>query len=273
MKNLAFLSIGIVVVVGGFFAINGCGARGKVAMDKVTSAVDRMLGELEVKRQQISDKMDALEKGVAGIRKSKIETDVQKEMLHEKVVKQKELQTKAMSNLKKVGDLLKAAESASGDAVVAENGKEIKKETLNKYAKNLVEEQKSINTKLKGFEEAEKTLARVVKTLDNKEKEYTDTLDKLKHTLDQIDAKRTAVEAMKAASKQVDGQDNLSESVAKLEKDIEDLNVSVETSLRLEDDKWAKSEEAAELEDAKSIIEASGGNADLIGEIDSLLNQ
>ena len=119
MKNLAFLSIGIVVVVGGFFAINGCGARGKVAMDKVTTAVDRMLGELEVKRQQISDKMDALKKGVEGIRKSKIETDVQKEMLHEKVVKQKELQTKAMSNLKKVGDLLKAAESESGDAVVA----------------------------------------------------------------------------------------------------------------------------------------------------------
>ena len=45
------------VVVGGFFAINGCGARGKVAMDKVTTAVDRMLGELEVKRQQISDKL------------------------------------------------------------------------------------------------------------------------------------------------------------------------------------------------------------------------
>ncbi len=274
MKKLAFLSLGTLALAGILlFATNGCAARGKVAMDNIVSAVDKMLGELKVKRQKISDKMESLETGIKGIRKSKIETEVQKEMLHKKVEDQKSLKTKADENLAKVSKLLKDAEASSDGVVKTESGKELKKDSLTTYAKDLIAQQKSITTKLKGFEEAEKTLSRVVKTLEKKEKEYSSTLEKLKHTLDQIDAKRTAVEAMQAASAKIDGSDNLQDSIAKLEKDIEELDVSVETSLRLEDDKWAQSEEASDLKDAKEFIESSGGNADLIGEIDALLNE
>lgn len=274
MKKTAILSLGTLFIVGVFlFSTNGCGARGKVAVDNLVSAVDKMLGELKVKRQKISDKMEALEEGIKGIRKSKIETDVQREMLQKKVTDQKALQEKANENLKKVSELLKKAETESSDVVKTESGKEIKKDALKKYATDLIAQQKSITTKLKGFEEAEATLERVVKSLASKEKEYSATVVQLKQTLEQIDAKRTAVEAMQAASAKVDGNDNLKDSIAKLEKEIDDLNVTVETNLRLEDDKWAKSQEADDLKEAKEIIETSGGSADLIGEIDSLLNE
>ena len=274
MKKIAVLSLGTLFLVGIFlFATNGCGARGKVAVDNIVSAVDKMLGELKVKRQKISDKMTALETGIKGIRKSKIETEVQREMLQKKVDDQKALQEKANDNLKKVSELLKKAETESSDVVKTESGKEIKKDALKKYATELIAQQKSITTKLKGFEEAESTLERVVKSLASKEKEYSATAEKLKQTLEQIDAKRTAVEAMQAASAKVDGNDNLKDSIAKLEKEIEDLNVTVETNLRLEDDKWAQSQEADDLKQAKEIIESSGGNSDLLSEIESLLNE
>lgn len=274
MKKLTFMSIGFVALLGiVLFSTNGCGARGKVAMDNVMNTVDKLLGELKVKRQKISDKMDALETGIKGIRKSRIETEVQREMLQKKVEDQEAKKADADKNLKKLSDLLKKAKDSSSDVVKTEGGKEIKKATLDEVAKKLMSQQKTITTKLKGFQEAESTLARVVKTLNLKEKEYSDTLDRLKHALEQIDAKQKAAEAMQAASKKIDGDDSLKDSIAKLESDIEELNVTVETSLRLEDDKWVQSEHDAEVQDAMKTIQNSGGDDDLINQIDNLLKE
>ena len=272
MKKLAFYSLGTLAIAGILlFATNGCGARGKVAVDNLVSTVDKMLGELKVKRQQIADKMEKLDEGIDNIKKAKIETTVKAEMLKKKVDDQKALEEKAKGNLMKLSDMLKKAEADSNKVYKAENGKEYKLDTLKKTAEKLILNQKSIQTKRKGFEEAEETLKRVVKSLDSKLDDYTKTREKLTQTLDQIDAKRTAVEAMQSASSKIDGSDNLKDSIAKLEKDIEELNVSVETSLRLEDEKWAESEEADELKEVQSLLESSGDSSDLIGEIDALI--
>lgn len=273
MKKLAYLSFGTLALVGVLlFATNGCGARGKVAVNKLTSAVDKMLGELDVKKQKIDDKMKALEEGVAEIRKSKTETSVQKEMLEKKINDEKADRDEIDSNLKKIKGLLETAKSANSDKATAPSGKEIETSKLELLADELIQKRKTVTAKLEGFEKVETMLARVVKSLEAKEKEYSETSKKLKNAMTLIEAKTEAAKTLQAASKSIDGNDNMKSSVDKLESEIEELDVMVETSLRLEDDKWAKSKEANDLEDAKSFLETSGGASDKISEIDALLN-
>ena len=247
-------------------SIVGCGSRLEVAKKKALEKIDSMLGELDVKREEINQSVSALKKGIDGIRQAKIKAKVKVDQIDRKIQPIKERISEIDDTLSKIRDPL-----ASGEAY-AVGGKSYSPDDLKQLASDILLRRKSLEGQGKGFQSSKTSLLKVEATLAQKQQRYQKSLTALEATLAEIDAKSLALKAMQEASASIgDSEATLAENVADLEDKVADLYADVEASLLSEDEKWDEVSAMEQIDSVDSFIDATRGTEDELAEIDAIL--
>lgn len=125
---------------------------------------------------------------------------------------------------------------------------------------------------LEGFETSKSSLAKVVKNLESRLREYDNRRSALKSQLAQIDAQATALNAMKEASTSMgDSSATLDENIEKLEENVNDLFAETQVELLGEGEKWDASASEREIDSVDAFINATQEPGDTLSEIDRIL--
>ncbi len=261
---VALLVVGAVL----YSTVPGFRARTEVAATGAVAKIDKMLGEIPVKKQEISNAMKGLKDGIANLRKAKIKAQVKHDQLEKKVAPLNDEIARSDEALKKLRTYLETS------APVELAGKEYSQDDLKKLATEVITKRKSTESQIDGYRKAQSALKKVVDSLARKQADYETKLASLETQMEEIDAKYVALKAMKDAADTVgEGEDTLSDSVAKLEKDVADLYATVEVEMQIEDEKWASNDALAEdeISGVDNFINATTDTSDTIGEIDAIL--
>lgn len=226
----------------------GCEARSQVAMDKITERIDKMLGELDVKRKKIDNQIKELETSLSEVNKKRINAEVRLEGYRDKTKSISDRLTRIKTVLAKYHPHLDATEAVEID------GKTLSPEEIKTNANLLADEFESLNKNLGGYEKSVEAFERTHGLLDTQEKQGKTLMKNLKSKLEEIDVKKEAVEAMKSASG-LAGDSSISDKFDKLADEVDNLFVDVETAMRIEEGK---------ISDLQGKIESEGNSVDKI---------
>jgi len=254
-------------VLAGLTLIAGCGPRVQVAKDKINSKIDRMLGDVEVKRAAIQSEMDGLKSGLETMRQTRIKAEVKLEQLGKKTKPVNDRIAKIDAALGQIRQHLGAKEE------VEINGKKYQPAEVQKMAQELIDQRKALSAEVKNLSMGEEGLKRSVSMLTSQRKRYENKLKQLASQVAEIDAKKTALDALKESSAAMGGNyETLASNVEELEGKVEDLFVDVEASLRAEEEKWDEAEAENTIESVDRTLEALASPQDTAAEIDAILS-
>ncbi len=256
----------LLALVTGAALAAGCGARVQVAKDKINDKIDRMLGDVEVKRAAIQSEMDGLKSGLENMRQTRIKAEVKLEQLSKKTKPINERIAKIDEALKTLRQHLSATED------VEINGKTYKPAEVQKMAQDLIAQRKELSEEMKNLTSGEEGLQQTVTMLTAQRKRYENKLKQLASQVAEIDAKKEALDAYRESASAMGGNyDTLAENVEELEGNVEELFVDVEAALRAEEEKWDEAEAESTIESVDSTLEALSGPKDTAAEIDAIL--
>lgn len=88
----------------------GCGARTEVAKKRILEKIDSMLGELDVKREEIAQSVTAMKKGIDGLRQAKIKAKVKADQIDRKLEPIEQRIAEIDATLAKIRDPLASGE-------------------------------------------------------------------------------------------------------------------------------------------------------------------
>ena len=267
MVRFVVLGLLVVAIIAG--TVIGCGPRAQVAKDQILAKLDSVLGELDVKRKAIEIKQKELQSQLANVRERRIETEVRLEF----VQKKKDAAQAAMDGMKgklvKAQDLVEKAKEGGG-TYTSEEGKTYSAEDIEKSARKVVTAFNKEKAKIDGLEASIKALQGSVEFLNAQESTSRDLMDKLAIKIDEIDSKKVAVDAVRDATSIGGDNKSMSESLAALEKEIDELSIGVETALRSEQ---SKLDDLASTNSAADELLTEPSNLDSISsELDAILN-
>jgi chromosome segregation ATPase len=237
MKALVSLVL-VAAMIGGVYLLStgGCKAQTQVAGDKLMAKINSWLGELDVKRKEISNQIDNLDKAVEKVRRNKIEAEVQLEEYQKKIDPIK----KKISQIKEALALLQPHVKATEDVEI--NGKTWSPDKVRDNINALIDEYEALNQKLGGLEVSVKAFQQSYNLLATQQASADKTMKMLGEKLAEIDAKKEALDSMKTAQTILGEGGSISDEFNKLEKDINELFVDVESGMRLESEKIAERE-------------------------------
>lgn len=247
----AFVSLLLVVVlIGGVYLLStgGC-TQAQVASDKVMVKINKWLGELDVKRKDISNQIASLESDMETVRAKKISAEVQLKQYQDKMEPVK----KSIADVKSALALLQPHIKATEDVEI--NGKTWTPAKIQETVKALIDDYEAMNRRLGGLEVSVKAFKQSYDLLAKQQGTADKSMSMLKEKLKEIDIKKEALDAMKTAQSIVGEGGSISDDFNKLEKDINDLFVDVETGMKVEAEKIAERERD---------LEASTSNVDSI---------
>ncbi len=239
----------IVVLVGGIYMLSsgGCKAQTQVAGDKVMERINEWLGDLDVKRKEIANTLKTVETGMSNVRQQRISGEVRMEGIQKKVAT---IETR-------IGDIKKALAELNPHLRATEaveiNGKSFAPEKVREMANELADEFEALNRKLGGLQLSIKEYQRSVSLLATQEQTAEKTIKALKEKLELIDIKKETLDSMQSARTIVGESGSISDEFVKLEKDIDNLFIEVETGLRVESEKVADRER--ELASSTSTVD------------------
>lgn len=246
----------------------GCGARAEVAKDKILKRIDEALGELDVKRKEVELKKKELNSRLDDLRARRIKTEVTLESVN----KQQELAEAAIEDLKgrlaKVQDLIKEAE-ASENGSIERDGKTYTAEQIEATGKRVIDEYKSEEARIQNRQTRIAALQQAYDFLVKQEDTARGLMEQLDQKISEIDAKKVAVDAVKEASTLSGDKMSINDSLADLQKEIDDLAIDVETALRFEQGKLADIESTTSAAD--ELLTEPASLESLGSEIDALL--
>lgn len=220
----------------GLISFSGCGARGEVVKDKVLAQLDKVLGELDVKEKEIEIKRRDLSTEMQAVREKKAQSEVRLELLTKKQEASKQDLQKLKQGLEKVQPKIEAARS---QGKIELNGKEITVEELNRMATELVSRVKSKGSEIQSQQTNIDALKRSSAFLISQENAAKDMLVKLDAKITEIKDKRIAIDAVRSANAFAGNDSSLTDKLNELSKDVDDMFVDVETSIRVEEEKLA----------------------------------
>jgi predicted nucleic acid-binding Zn-ribbon protein len=247
----AFVSLLLVVVlIGGVYMLStgGC-TQAQVASDKVMDKINKWLGELDVKRKDISNQITSLESDMENVRTKKIAAEVQLKQYQDKMEPLK----KSIADIKSALALLQPHIKATEDVEI--NGKTWSPAKIQETVKGLIDDYEAMNRRLGGLDMSVKAFKQSYDLLAKQQGTADKSMSMLKEKLKEIDIKKEALDAMKTAQSIVGEGGSISDDFNKLEKDINDLFVDVETGMKVEAEKIAERERD---------LEASTSNVDSI---------
>lgn len=234
--------------------MTGCEARTQVAADKIKKRIDKMLGELDVKRKQIDNEVKSLENSLAEVKEKRISAKVQLEQYEEK---KSEIQSK-IDDVKQGMSVIRPHLDASEPVEI--NGKMWEPAEIVKASNTLADDWEKLSKKMGGYENSLLAFERAHKLLATQEEQGKATMESLKSKIEEIDVKKGAIEAMDTAGG-LAGGDSISDKFDDLAKEVDGLFVDVETAMRVEEEKI--SERQAELDSQTDIV------SDLLGDLES----
>ena len=145
------------------------------------------------------------------------------------------------------------------------------KDDLDKMGKRLIAAHKSLTTQTESMQERLQTYKTTASTLEAQEIEAKKKLSDMKEKLKQLDSNIAMIKAQKEAAEALSETDKtFADSVAGLEKKINDLSVKTSTAGRMQKEKWDELTAKNDVEDVKNVIDKS---TDTKSEIDKLLGE
>ena len=244
----------------------GCGARTEVAKDKLLKKIDNMLNEMDVKRKDIQLEMTALKQGIEGLGKAKIKAQVKHEMVDCDMQPLQERIDRVDSALKTIRPHLDKKEN------VEIAGVSYTPEKVGDMAGALLNERKTLSSRLDSLTQGKSSLSKVISVLQHKQDEYKAALGKLETKVSEIDAKMIAAKAMQEASASMgESETSLATNVSNLENKVNDLLADVTTSIRSENEKWDEAKTMKEIDGVDSTLAKIEGSTSHAAEIDKLL--
>lgn len=244
--------------------LGGCGPRTEVLKDKVVAQVDKLLGELDVKKKEVELNIKAMDQARDEMQKGKIKLEVKAEQLGEQIKGLEERVAATDKSLRQLRDFL----ASEADVEIA--GKKYTKPQVQEMANKVIDARKSLDKQLESLKRSQQMLQQRVEKLDGMLAEHTRRLDVLKTKMAEIDTNVVALKAMRDTSG-VGGTTSTADSFAQLEAQVSDLNASLEAELRFEQLKWDQAAADQDVTSAEEIIRATQGTGDTLQEIDKLL--
>ena len=261
MSKYLLLGLLVVAVAVGTYASGGCdgaAARVGVAKDKVIKEIDKVLGELKIKRKEVQIAYDRIAVASGNLREKRIEAQILMDRFEKDITELEEEQAASKRNLKKLKPLLAESES-SGE--VERNGKTITAAELIKLGETTVKKLERTETKLVHKKKMKGVFEKNLATLSANEETSKSQLAQLKEDLDEIDSKQEMLDSMKTDASLVSGQGaSINDEFEKLSEQVGELMTKVDTQVAIEE---------AKLEDRMDDITSAPADIDDIFNDDS----
>lgn len=269
---LRYLFAGLLIVAIVIGAYVGCGPRMAVAGKKMLDQIDSVLGKLNVKLEEVEQAHAKLTSDTQAMRESLIRTKYKVEKLN---TEQSMLEGKVTSYKKDLGRIRDLMKSASEDGTVTTDaGKKVSVKELEVLAKSTLKKlkaaQTTLDTRIKTLTDAyTKSLA----VLNNNVEVSQQQLKKLDNQIDEIKAKKSALDAMKEASTIAGTEASISDKFDDLTKNVDDLLTEVDVKIAVETEKVDERMASAESEiTLDEVLGASSSSTDeTLSEIDAIL--
>ena len=239
-RVIGLLLLVAVIAVGAYV---GCGPRVEVAKDAIIKRLDNALGELNVKRKKIELKQTELQGKLDELKANYYRAGARLDLMKEKKKNSEEAIAKIKGQIQQVQGLItqiKEKESTDANAKITLNEKEYTAKDIQEVAESVAAEfkraqaaQTSLDTSYTALEGSVKFLKAQV---DNSNKLMTE----LSQKINEIDSKKIAVDAVKESTSLAGNNESISDSLAAMSKEIEDLGIDVEAALRIETDKMTE---------------------------------
>lgn len=253
--DIRFLLFGLLL------GVIGCGARGEVAKDQVLAQVDRLLGEIDVKRKGAEIAVRNTEAGLDRLKKGKIEAKVRLTQTSDRLSELGAKTERADQALIRLRDLLQSGQ----DAEI--NGNTYTVVALKDMADRTISARKKLANEAEVLESSRQRLERTVAALDGREQDGRERLRKLKQHLDEIDTKAVALKSMQDAASISGTTETLDFEV--VEKQVRDLSTKLDVELAYQDEKWHES--VSDEKSLDTLFRETSTASDTVSEIDVLL--
>ncbi|MEZ6095317.1 MAG: hypothetical protein R3C03_13975 [Pirellulaceae bacterium] len=273
MKKV-FLIVILLAIGGSVAYIGGCGPRIGVVKDKIVSEIDKVLGELNVKEKDIDQKMAKLKPTLRDINEQRIRTEVRLEQLQKKSEKNKDELAEVDGKLVKIREIM--GEFSEEQDSIERNGKTYTKSDVNKMAEELIARRTGLTGDLANAINV--SIAATQQSLDfltGQENAAKKAMDDLESKLRTLKEKKEAIDTIRQSSSITSEQTSIMTKIEEITKSIDDLDVDIETAMRVETEKMKEATSQnmkvddllAEPEDLNStmnkideILGKSGGN-------------
>jgi chromosome segregation ATPase len=268
VKKLILLALAAVVVAAGVGLVLGW-PRVEVAKDKFIAQVDKLLGEIEVRRKEVQLAKADVERSVEELSRGKIALEVKVESLDRKANDVRKKLDDADAALAKLGPLLRQAQETK--AAVSVGAATWSPTQLDKAARDVLSYRKRLETDLNNLKERQQLLGAAAGEVARRYQEANEKLESLNHRIVEIDDKVETLKALKATAQVVGESDQgLTERLADLEKKVESLDEQVATELKFDALKWQNV--APGKDDVEKLLGDVGkGPADTLAEIEKVL--
>ena len=251
----------------------GCGPRAGVAKDAAIKKIDELLGPLNVKQKEVEMAYADVKKASAGLRDNRIEAQVRLKSLTEKKAVYVSDETKLLSDLAKLKQMLSDAESTGS---IERNGKEIPIEQLKSLADGIVKQIKLLKDKIKNNDVISAAWAKNLEILKKNDDTSKAQLAQLENQLEQIRSKKSALDAMKEAATIAGPGASISDKFNELTADVDELLVNIDTELKIEETKIDERIAEVQTENLVTLEELLDDKTDIsstMNEIDKLLGE
>lgn len=245
-----FSNLFVVMLAVALLCLTGCGPRAQVLSDKVKNQLDELVGKLDVQKKEIENQLSNLDTAIQTLKKAKITNEVKLEQLDKKMVPLKAQATKIKDVLAKFSDHLQATES------VEISGRTYTPDEIKTNLKELVAGYNQTDSKIKSYQPAKESLARVIAMQERQLTTYQSKQAEMKIQMDSLEARYEAVKVMREAQVTAGGED-FSSTITKMQDSIDDLSAEVETSLRLEDEKLKEMESEVKSSKLDELLQES----------------
>ncbi len=235
MNKFAFLLVGLLVVGGVFVYSGGCGPRFGVLKDKAINAVDKVLGELDVKEKDITQKQATLKNDLSKVQEERIKLQVRLEQMEKRKVEME----KEVEESKKKLDAIKVilGEFSEGQDTIERNGKTYTKAEVNKMAADLVAKHKNLTGDMaSAVTTSVEAMKRSFSFLKEQENAAKEMLGKLDSKIAEIRSKKEAINVIKQSAVAT-GDSSIMSKIEELNKQVQDMDVDIETAMRIEESK------------------------------------
>jgi peptidoglycan hydrolase CwlO-like protein len=269
-RGVVVLAACVALAVAGYLVVTsaGCGPRAQVAKDKMMDQIDQLLGKTEVQRKEAQNGIDDMKKAIDKLLEGKVKAKVQSDQLADQLKTIDDKISDAKTTLATLQEYIKA------DKPREIAGKTYSPDDLNKLAKRVIEAEKNLETQRTGVQHAKEILDTAVTTLDARQREGQERLEALNSKLKEVDAEMVALKSLKdAAAVMGDTDTTLADKFADSEKKVNDLQVSVKTQLKMDEEKWNAANASKEVDDASKIVADVKGPQDTLNEIDKILGK
>ena len=231
-----YLVLGLLVAAVITGAVIGCGPRAEVAKDKIMKKLDSILGELDVKKKSIEMKMDTLRADTEKLVFQRARAEAKLNLMTEKRDAIKSTMDSLKGKLKKVSGYLEQAKSAE-DGKIKIGEREISIAEFEKAATETIKDYEDEKKRLAAKDKAVELLGDSVNYLLAQEKTAKELMGQLKLKIEEIEIKKENVDTIKEARSFSGENKSINDQLASLEKEIDDLNIDLEATLKVEESK------------------------------------